>query len=745
MEPLSKINTPSNSISEQSNEEEDELESKMVFERALENFKNEAFKKTISYIKSVTLIENTFYYWQILYLQLCSYQEIIQKKLLKYYSSTKLISVEKYFNIFDKEIQTFIKYIQQESIYNKDDIYFPNKIECLITLILKQCHNYAKYCIYQNLIFDCVGFLGLAERLIRNTSNFFISPDTFHQVSSIYIFLSSLYIVSDNFETAKRYLILCLKTSFKELELRIGQDNYRQTLINLSLNKNDEEILEKIFLNMTICFYHLGVCNENEYDFDAAYQSYKQAKWFGKVITNDDMIEFLVTIYNMEKRELLRYQMFDFFKNEAKNIVEEPKKTKKKPKYLFDEEDKIRKFEKLQTFLENLKIPEIDDEEPDLLNKVNQKPYSSKVIEPTKTIHVLNYLMENKFNDVIYKMKKIEINRLKKPTKEVIQKQIIKMKNDEREKISKKEKEKERKQLLLNQQKLNKQNKMNETNNFNNRDIELIDIRLNTKIKNKEKSSKLKINNYTYSNNYNTTRTSNSNNSYFKMNNQNLLHNNSNEYSNYSAFQTSRYNTLYTENNNSKNNNYISLKKDKSKLHSSEKKKNEKIEKINYDFYVFNKKFRAKESFLDKQFSRECKFQKDLLASKNNENFDNVEPFNKRKVIIQCEEYFNKNLIKEMKLAKERLLIKEEQNKKVKNEMHVLNIFKNLPRMFNAMKKNIKIKRKKSLSPHSKNMQFIDNLTSKIEEIDNIKNVLKSSYQRNLKKERNKSARHYNK
>ena len=38
-------------------------------------------------------------------------------------------------------------------------------------------------------------------------------------------------------------------------------------------------------------------------------------------------------------------------------------------------------------------------------------------------------------------------------------------------------------------------------------------------------------------------------------------------------------------------------------------------------------------------------------------------------------------------------------------------------------------------------MQFIDNLTSKIEEIDNIKNVLKSSYKRNLKKERNKSAR----
>ena len=745
MEPISKINNSSITNSEHSNDEEKELESKMVFERALENFKNDAFKKTISYIQSVNLIENTFYYWQILYLKLCSYQEIIQKKLLKYYSSSKIFTVEKYFLKFNKEIQTFIKHIQQVNIYDNDDKYLPNKIECLITLILKQCHNYAKFCIYQNLIFDCVGFLGLAERLIRNTSNFFISPDTFHQVSSIYIFLSSLYIVSDNFETAKRYLILCLKTTFKELELRIGHDNYRQTLINLSLHKKEEEILEKIFLNMTICFYHLGVCNENEYDFDAAYQAYKQAKWFGKVIPNDDMIEFLVTIYNMEKRELLRYQMFDFFKNEAQNIYDEPKKVKKKPKFLFDEEEKIRKFEKLQTFLENLKIPEIDDEEPDLLNKVNQKPYSSKVIEPTKTIHVLNYLMENQFNDVIYKMKKIEINHLKKPTKEVIQKQIIKMKNDEREKISKKEKEKERKQLLKSEQILNKQQKMNETNNFNNKDIELIDIRLNTKLKNREQSAKLKINNYTYTNNYNTTRTSNSNNSYFKINNTNLLYNNSNEYSNNSALQTSRYNTLYTENNKSKNNNQISLKKNKKKLQSSEKKKNEKIEKINYDFYVFNKKFRAKQTFLDKQFSRECKFQKNLLASKNNENFDYAEPFNKRKVIIQCEEYFNTNLIKEMKLAKERLLIKEEQNKKTKNEMHALNIFKNLNAMINYFKKNTKIKRKKSLSPQSKNMQFIDNLTSKIEEIDNIKNVLKSSYKRNLQKERNKSARPYNK
>ena len=129
------------------------------------------------------------------------------------------------------------------------------------------------------------------------------------------------------------------------------------------------------------------------------------------------------------------------------------------------------------------------------------------------------------------------------------------------------------------------------------------------------------------------------------------------------------------------------------------------------------------------------------MASKNNEPFDYVESFNKRKVFAECDDFFNTNLIKEMKFAKERLLIKEEQNKKTKNEMKALNIFKDLNDIFNFFKKNIKRKKKKSLSPQSKNMQFIDNLTSKIEEIDNIKNVLKSSYKRNLKKERNKSAR----
>ena len=53
----------------------------------------------------------------------------------------------------------------------------------------------------------------------------------------------------------------------------------------------------------------------------------KQAKWFGNTIPNKSMAEFLVTLYNIEKRELLRDQIFIFFKKEANNFIEEPLKS----------------------------------------------------------------------------------------------------------------------------------------------------------------------------------------------------------------------------------------------------------------------------------------------------------------------------------------------------------------------------------------------------------------------------------
>ena len=174
----------------------------------------------------------------------------------------------------------------------------------------------------------------------------------------------------------------------------------------------------------------------------------------------------------------------------------------------------------------------------------------------------------------------------------------------------------------------------------------------------------------------------------------------------------------------------------------NEKKKKEEIEKINYDLYVFNKKFRKKQDFLNRQFSRECKFQKELLACKAIVIQENLEPFNKRKTISQCENFFSNTLKQEVKLARERELIKDEQNKKTKTDLDSLKVIKYLPGFSDILlKASNKKKKKKSLSPRTQNMKFIDDLTSKIEEIDNYKVILKNSYNRKLKKERYRSAR----
>ena len=278
------------------------------------------------------------------------------------------------------------------------------------------------------------------------TANFFKSPDSDYYASSIFLFLSSLFIISENYSTAKKYIIICLKLSYIELELRLDVNN-TFSLINLSqFKESEQEKVNKIFFNIAICFFHLGVCYEHEYEIEFAYQAYKQAKWFSHTIPNDDLINFAASMYKMEKRELLRLKVIEFFKKEEKQVPEVKKQIISQPKLWFDEEYNLKKFEKLEKYISTMKLREVDDDDPDLLNEVHRKPFSKQVGVPTKTIHVLNYLMDEKFKGVIEKMKKLEINCLSKKTKDTIQKQILSIKNERRLKDSEKAKEKKMKE-----------------------------------------------------------------------------------------------------------------------------------------------------------------------------------------------------------------------------------------------------------------------------------------------------------
>jgi hypothetical protein len=81
-----------------------------------------------------------------------------------------------------------------------------------------------------------------------------------------------------------------------------------------------------------------------------------------------------------------------------------------------------------------LKIVEIDDEDPNLLNEIKGKPFSDKVGIPTKNIHLLNYLLNHKFNDFIRNTKNLQINNLSNDNFSKIRKQINLIKKEEMEK-----------------------------------------------------------------------------------------------------------------------------------------------------------------------------------------------------------------------------------------------------------------------------------------------------------------------
>jgi hypothetical protein len=106
---LEEISESNNSL----DDEQKEIQSKYIFERALDKFKNKQYKKTIIYIESSKFNSQTTYYWQILFLKLCSIQEIIERRLNKYYDSNDLSKTEKYLKKFNKSIKEYMSTIKK--------------------------------------------------------------------------------------------------------------------------------------------------------------------------------------------------------------------------------------------------------------------------------------------------------------------------------------------------------------------------------------------------------------------------------------------------------------------------------------------------------------------------------------------------------------------------------------------------------------------------------------------------------
>lgn len=452
-----------------------EIEAETLLNNILSYYQKGEYTHLLKLAQSIDEPYYTFFYWKIIYFKILTYQEIIQYKIYKYFKNNKLKQIYDYFTLFIKEIEEIIinlKNIKLNKFESFDDIQrkresflnyslenkkkkinkknsfektkikkiIPEMIETLITYLLKHCYNFAKYCLYKNYFHDCIAFLSLGMRIIKSSFSFSSSPETLYWACHIYLFLSSLLISTNNFSSAKNYIVLILILCFIQLELRINNSNSNYNyFLHIQQETNEELYLNQIYFLMSIAFYHFGVCCENENNIQQAITCYEQSKYFddNNSSTYQQDSDFYLFIEKLIQRANLRKQFISFIIIEEKNKKIE-QDIIRVPKLTFNNCDlsskrKEQKLERVKKYIENLKIMELDDDEPDLLNKINGKPFSKKVGIPTKNIHILNYMLNNKFNNYLKKPEKLQINNLTLEKRIEIQKEIKTIKRDELE------------------------------------------------------------------------------------------------------------------------------------------------------------------------------------------------------------------------------------------------------------------------------------------------------------------------
>ena len=686
--------------------------------------------------------------WIISYIQTVSIQKIMQTKNQKYYKISKTNHFNKYIENENKVINKWLLFIKESiKVYNKNkDLKRKDKIQCflefIIKFILQKCVTLSKNCIDRKNIKEAVCFLSLGVNLINHTHIFFKSPESFFLCGKIYLFLSSILIGDSNYETPKNFINLACIFFYTSLEALLfsNPNQISYSIFNL-LNQDEQnyDIFTKTIFYLSTCFYNLGICFENQgFPYDSFY-AYKQSKFFSSILEekNQDINLFYDYIKDIEKRQLMRNRIIIFFERfvTKQDLVDVEKPIKKVYNEFFaNQEKKAKKFLMLEKYISNMKLVDVDKDEPNLFDRID-KHFKYNVNLVTKKIHLLDYLMSDNFRDTINSMRKIRINKLDSETIDIIQKKIINIKNNEREKISLKFKNEKNQS-----QKEKEKEKERENNNF---------ITIENIIREKQPIN-LKLRTISSANTINSgkkTRVSSSN-----KNSQNIVTDLTLKSESGLSFN-SRPTTAQNESNNkhrkyklgyltslqslSKRNQILSFEKNNSKTKAKTKdseiedlkkgnkllisaspinkfKKNKKIKfrvpKYSYDKYVFHKSFLKKKNILENQYTSELLFQKQLLKTKHTILYS-PEKFNLKDVQENCEKFYFSTFDQELMNARERSIFFN--NNKKENTKKWINTFLSSQKakdiIINELINNNK-KEDKIVSPNKNNKEYIDKL-----------------------------------
>ena len=700
-----------------------------------------------------------YFEWELQYLETVSIQKIVQRKN-KIYRNSKIPHFNKYIEKENIAINKWLLIINEliKKIKENKDI---DKIQCFlefcINFILQKCINMSTHCIHHKKIKTAVCFLSLGVNLINHIYSFFKSPESNFLSGKIFLFLSSILIVEENYESAKNLISLSLKFLYMSLEIILftNPNQVSYSVFNLlNQSKQSYDYITNIIFYLSTCFYQLGVCYENQGFPYYSFYSYKHSKFFSSIFedVNEDSSKFSTFIKEIEKKQLLRNRIIIFFERfvtKEELIDKEPVKKKVYKEFVSYNEKKAKRYLKLEKYISNMKLIDVDNDELDLFDRID-KHFKYNVNLVTKKVHLLDYLMSNNFKETIKNMKKIRINKLDRETIDVISKKIINIKNNERDKLS---------------LKLKKQNNINEKDKDKEREKEkekekekeyfrtieaIVNNRKNTKYKTLRTASSTK----TLTSGKKTRVSSSYKNSKYSQ----ILMTDINysvKSDSFFSFHT-RPNTAHNETNLKRRNfgkgRYYSEKninkrsqilfgerfkfqdkkgnKENRLMYSYTPKIKYKVPKYSTDKYIFNKKFLKKKKILEKQYSNELIFQKQLLRTKHNE-LTKPENFNKKRVQESCQQFYFITYEQELMNAKERNLLFNTNDDVANRKNRKINTFLSSKKVKDIALNNTNNNKNNKLdSPNKNNKEYIDKLFNDIVYLNEKEKILEKKYRK---------------
>jgi hypothetical protein len=517
-------------------------------------------------------------YWKLTEYRLEAILKIISKRIFRYIPGPKNLYPLKALDTWFRESADALE-LWSDSI----ETYEGNEeqVNSFIYYTLWEIYLHSLHLKNQNRYFEAAAMLSIGERLIKESVNSCKNPRTLNICQKIYIFLSSLLIADGSYEMAKQY-------QYYSMQLLIKEIFYRTNLDDRFLTETDDYYeqysIRNVFTNFSIIFYQRGACEEHLDSLDKALECYRQSNWAAKKFLKPRVPEFVQFLHYLEDKVFKYLELSKILIKENYQRERDREKGKKAMKQI-GKESLDEKFEKIKLEVDKVisMIPENNMEHT--YEEETPKRYI------LSTLDLVEKLLSPEFRQIVRETGDIKLFEMDKEFKEKFKKKIGQLR------IAKLFKEKARELFSRKHP------------------PSLMEIYSLVKLNNERKEKECSLRN--------TEETCNKRKSFLKAANERIKARATSALTGETAYTTTGNRVLSTIGSQPEVAPKDTLRTKKSEsvrffLVGTEKKNNI-VQKISHDNYVFSNKFKRKIDYLTSLEKRELTFQKKLLGLKKYE------------------------------------------------------------------------------------------------------------------------------